>query len=245
MTVGLGSEGPDEGAAWTILSAWRRQSALDGWRFPGDWQAPETALVVAALTCSMPLNESATLLGAARAQQGVGIAESIADYQALFSCLGYAVDCESLQSLAAGWVEANETCTPLSCVDPVTGLATAGHFQAMLQHAVMNEACPSCDYLQGEIVFPSADAGYRPGWALLAELGQIYAEELPPGAVVELTHGAEARFLLPSTPNNLAKLQSCHARVQSLRPELLGPAQLSYHPLRGTDNQDNDAPAGT
>lgn len=130
----------------TVRARWRTASLAAGWRYAGDWPAPEVDQVCAAVACRADLAASLWELGAARAAAGVGLAETLTDVAALHAVLAHpeaadgpvSTDADELPSrvvrvTALGW--SDTAIAPLrwaEAVDPLTGLATAAYLRTRL-----------------------------------------------------------------------------------------------------------------
>lgn len=122
-----------------LLHVWRREALAASWRVAADWFCPEVLDLARTASDSVTPAEPAGLepavraLGRARAAQGVGPAEAVADLFAFFQALGIAAPGHLVAGFVETWAEFAEGCEPgISCFDPGTGLATWAHFRARI-----------------------------------------------------------------------------------------------------------------
>jgi hypothetical protein len=130
----LGRAVPDLAA---IRDAWRLCSLADGWRATDDWHnGAVDAVAEAMLTGALPgaLSRACESLGRARAQAGVGVAEAIADFAALYAVLDRGTPpLHLVSSIAEGWAEEGlARHSQGQCEDPLTGLTTIPYLRTRL-----------------------------------------------------------------------------------------------------------------
>lgn len=127
--------GGAEKTVGVLRTRWRSSSFSSGWRFPSDWAVPEVDDVCAAVLREDDPTEALAELGRARARAGVGLDETLQDFDALWEVLESTaeVDSDATRSVTAlmlGW--ANTTVTVMSNIDqiePLTGLATTSYLR--------------------------------------------------------------------------------------------------------------------
>src|SRR5213080_4086123 len=103
---------PLGGPASALRSGWQRLSAEASWAHPADWWDPAVDALAETVADGRDATVPAELLGAVRAQAGVGLAEALDDLAALYAVVGAdAPPFEVVRSYTAGWADAG--------VDPV------------------------------------------------------------------------------------------------------------------------------
>ncbi len=117
-----------------LLTRWRAQSVALGWLAVSDWWSPACdALAEAMVVGRSPLAVVARL-GAARAELGCGIEETIDDVTALWHvCTGGDPPLEVVRAVAGGWADTG--LLPIgadSCIDQLTRLTTRAYLEARL-----------------------------------------------------------------------------------------------------------------
>ena len=117
-----------------LTDQWRTTSLATVWLHPGDWHAVAASDLVRAVVLSNEVLPAASLLGAERAQQGVGIAESLHDLAVLFELVGEQPPLPVISGFAASWVEVTTAgLLSTSTVDPLTGLLTLDYLLPRLR----------------------------------------------------------------------------------------------------------------
>jgi hypothetical protein len=155
---------PAEPTDAQLREAWWRRSLATGWRTPDDWhnaavdevlsgcrnRAPAPGEAGPAAVGEGDLTAACAGLGRARAQAGIGIAETIDDLAALFAVLGSGGGSEGewpgipggpsaatplrlICAIAEGWAEESlDQLAQGGCEDPLSGLATVAHLRTRL-----------------------------------------------------------------------------------------------------------------
>ncbi|NWL28700.1 hypothetical protein DM794_16790 [Paenarthrobacter ureafaciens] len=214
-----------------LLRRWQTASYKRGWRFRADWLLPEVRTVVKSLaTCYSVPPMTARSLGAARARNGVGISETMADFRALFVAADQTLDIDALQSLAEGWAEVAETVPPISCTDVYTGLATPAHFQRRI-HEVSVATPGSGPHALAVIHLPEPQGGRSHCWTLLALLGDTVQAELKGTGATAMYQDFSVHVLLPLSAFSLGRLLNCKIAVESLGEGVLSPAKVKFLPF--------------
>lgn len=134
----------------SVRDAWRLRSTQSVWLRPHDWYAPEVEAVaefVAAGDDPIPALEA---LGRARAEAGVGLAETLADIRCLMETAPFALDEWCTASAAAqGWADgAAIAASPAPIMDPVTDLATMPYLIVRLREVYAQAAAEDRDVSQ-------------------------------------------------------------------------------------------------
>lgn len=214
-----------------ILHAWAELSLHAGWRDAGDWEIPQVNLTVAAgTTAGESLDEAARELGAARFYQGVGVTETMSDWNCFLQATGRALDLGSLQAAVRGWVEASERAEPLACTDPVTGLRTVQHVEELLRTIY---AVPSTQeqYSTAVLRFPPGISGpwTEPGWPTAARIGRELNGLVSAANAAGCFRAPTMLVLFRTGPDTALMLRHFHRRCLAL----LGgaPVDLEMAPL--------------
>lgn len=122
----------------TLRARWRGSSLGGGWSRPRDWWVPEVDEVAQAVLVGEDLIAACGRLGRARAEAGVGLAESLDDLVALAAVLPEGLMpvgaiASLVRALAESWAEAGVApVLRVTCEDPLTGLATPAHLRTRL-----------------------------------------------------------------------------------------------------------------
>lgn len=120
-----------------LSRAWWAASAAR-WLREGDWWAPAVDDVAAALTAACGTGamtlEAFSRLGTARGDAGVGLSEAVEDLCALYTLLPEgAPPLPVVRAFVESWVESwFASLRAVTCVDPLTGLATAAYLRTRL-----------------------------------------------------------------------------------------------------------------
>lgn len=168
-----------------VIEAWRAASLRTGWLRPGDWWHPVVEDVVAVLDDDARVRAALEALGAARAEHGVGIGETIDDVVALFRSLGRAAPpLELVRAACEGWASpAGMPLVPGTVRDPETGLPTLEYLAVRLQEeyaAVRRQGGNPATELR--LVLLDVAHGAVSPWARIARSATV-------GRALELTFG--------------------------------------------------------
>lgn len=155
-------------------------------------------------------------LGAARAYDGVGIAEALTDVGALFSAHDLPTPMRVTAAFAEAWVEASSLLSvAISCTDPASGLSTWPHFRNRLYELYGAHEDVSRRFLLAVLRHPSHHgAGRR--WELEARIGHICADNFTRSGTV-LSRAPDAVIVLSErTQDAFGRINSCAAELNTL-----------------------------
>lgn len=155
-------------------------------------------------------------LGAARAYDGVGIAEALADVGSLFSAHDLPTPMNVTAAFAEAWVEASSILSvAISCTDPASGLSTWPHFRNRLYELYGAHEDVSRRFLLAVLRHPSHHgAGRR--WELEARIGHICANNFSRSGTV-LSRAPDAVIVLSErTQDAFGRINSCAAELNTL-----------------------------
>lgn len=155
-------------------------------------------------------------LGAARAYDGVGIAEALTDVGALFSAHDLPTPMKVTAAFAEAWVEASSLLSvAISCTDPASGLSTWPHFRNRLYELYGAHEDVSRRFLLAVLRHPSHHgAGRR--WELEARIGHICADNFTRSGTV-LSRAPDAVIVLSErTQDAFGRINSCAAELNTL-----------------------------
>jgi hypothetical protein len=155
-------------------------------------------------------------LGAARAYDGVGIAEALADVGSLFSAHDLPTPMNVTAAFAEAWVEASSILSvAISCTDPASGLSTWPHFRNRLYELYGAHEDVSRRFLLAVLRHPSHHgAGRR--WELEARIGHICANNFTRSGTV-LSRAPDAVIVLSErTQDAFGRINSCAAELNTL-----------------------------
>ncbi|WP_247042027.1 hypothetical protein [Arthrobacter rhizosphaerae] len=155
-------------------------------------------------------------LGAARAYDGVGIAEALTDVGALFSAHDLSTPMNVTAAFAEAWVEASSLLSvAISCTDPASGLSTWPHFRNRLYELYGAHEDVSRRFLLAVLRHPSHHgAGRR--WELEARIGHICADNFARSGTV-LSRAPDAVIVLSErTQDAFGRINSCAAELNIL-----------------------------
>ncbi|QQQ75721.1 GGDEF domain-containing protein [Saccharothrix sp. 6-C] len=182
-----------------LRSRWRTATMAAGWAFPADWPLAEVDDVCRAVLEEDEDAADAALyrLGAARAEAGAELGETLLDLAALHAVLAEppgstgivspsadAVPAPMLRSTALGWGEVMSTrASTCAAEDPLTGLATCAYLRTRLRE-VYGEARAS-GRREHVLVFVGLDLTRTSGWS------RVVAMTLLADALKEVFDGGE------------------------------------------------------
>ena len=155
-------------------------------------------------------------LGAARAYDGVGIAEALADVGSLFSAHDLPTPMNVTAAFAEAWVEASSILSvAISCTDPASGLSTWPHFRNRLYELYGAHEDVSRRFLLAVLRHPSHHgAGRR--WELEARIGHICANNFTRSGTV-LSRTPDAVIVLSErTQDAFGRINACAAELNTL-----------------------------
>ncbi|GAA2664772.1 MULTISPECIES: GGDEF domain-containing protein [Actinosynnema] len=229
---------------------WRSAALAAGWAFADDWSLAEVDDVCEVVLGSDDPSQALAGLGAARAESGAGLAETLLDLAALHAVLVTpgvevgapradvdAVPAKLLRATALGWAEVVlDRSASTEAEDPLTGLATAAYLRTRLREVY---AATPTDYA---LLFVSLDLDNATGWSrvvamtLLADAlrgvfdaGESVASVGPSVAAVLLRRDADVEARLDRLA---AKAEARLAVDPHVNPA--GPAKLVLRPLPDT-----------
>jgi len=175
-----------------VCDAWRRSSLAHGWHATDDWACAEATAVVTGLWGDeAALSGACGLLGRARAQAGVGVAETIADLAALFGALGAGEPpLPLICAVAEGWAEEGLAQQAQGhCEDPLSGLVTLPYLRTRLAEvyraAAQNGTSPADTHRLLTVTLPRRPDPWR-RMALVILLGRDLRAEFPGGETLAL-----------------------------------------------------------
>lgn len=205
-----------------LLREWRRRAFSGTWRVASDWLCEEVmALVRAAHSMDAGrgtgIRSEVRALGRARAAQGVGVAEAVADLFAFFGALGMVPSGPLTAGFAEVWAEASASSAPLaSCVEPATGFATWGHFRARLYEIYSMAAARPCDWIIAMLRLPAGTPAIASaGWTLQDLVGRTARAAFEGRGAVVSDVNAAVVVLLPRSADSFAALGRCHEALDA------------------------------
>lgn len=239
MNIDTGLADPSNGQFHAAIGRWQTASLLAGWRVAGDWFVPEAVAIVDSLTHleMTSTHAQARALGVTRAYQGVGIAETMTDFKALFDSLDLALDSDAMTGLVEGWVENNEHVQPHSCIDVQTGLATPLHFVNLVREVTAGGGTNAREMALGTIALQYHPDRHRFDWSLLAEIGHIASCILINSSCTYVANRHELHFFMPNTPAHYSQASRCQASLDSLRNGGLGPTTMTFSSVPITEEE--------
>lgn len=114
-----------------LRNEWRERSSAAGWAYPSDWRRESVQALCEALIDGRDPWDSAERLGRDRASAAVGLAETLADIDALATLVPTDRTEQLRRAVSLGWSEV-ATAPQVGIVDPMTGLASLGYLQVRL-----------------------------------------------------------------------------------------------------------------
>lgn len=119
------------GPADVLRQRWFQTSAAGPWTFHTDWHAAAVDALCEACVSGRDLWVCAERLGAARAAAGIGLAETLADIDALIT-VEPSVPAELVcRAASLGWAERTQA-PAVAVLDPLTGLVSADYLSQRL-----------------------------------------------------------------------------------------------------------------
>lgn len=114
-----------------LRDEWRLLSSATGWAYPSDWRRESVQALCEALIDGRDPWDAAERLGRDRAAAAVGLAETLADIDALATLVPVDRTEQLRRAVSLGWSEV-ATAPQVGIVDPTTGLASLGYLQVRL-----------------------------------------------------------------------------------------------------------------
>ncbi|MFI9007455.1 GGDEF domain-containing protein [Actinosynnema sp. NPDC053489] len=188
-----------------LRSRWRTTTMAAGWAFPADWPLAEVDEVCRAVLEERDPSAELHRLGAARAEAGAGLAETLLDLAALHAVLaepagatGVVSPCvdatpsRMLRSTALGWGDVmSSRAADCAAEDPLTGLATPAYLRTRLREVYAEaRAAGRQDHV---LVLVALDLSRTSGWS------RVVAMTLLAGALKEVFDGGETVAALGSS----------------------------------------------
>jgi hypothetical protein len=203
-----------------LRDAWQRQSLVAGWLAEDDWWTAAVDAVAGAACRDGSLRPACTMLGRARAQAGVGIAEALTDLAALFRVLGQGTPpLEVITSLAEGWADDGlARMSDATCEDPLTGLVSLAYLRTRLREvyrdARQRGTCPQVTHRLVVVDLPR-----RPDpWgriALVILVGHDLRAAFPGGDTLSLSRPGPAIALVRVTDELAFRFTGLRRAVRS------------------------------
>jgi hypothetical protein len=190
-----------------LRARWSTATGRAAWSRPHDWWVPEIDALVEALADQRDPISAAAALGAARAEAGVGLRETLDDIEALLGSAAVPVDDVALvRAVAEAWAEAGIDPVRLgTCEDPLSGLASPAYLRTRLAEVYRKPGRPADELA---LVIVLCDPPPEFGWERLAgalRLGDELRTVFPGDTVARLS-GSTAVALTTRSP----RLQ-CHS----------------------------------
>jgi hypothetical protein len=128
---------PGHAPSSALVEEWRNASVENVWLRPGDWYTPAVDALAEAIQSGLDTAPAAFRLGAARAENGVGITEAIDDLAVVFKTAGYEdTPIRSVRALCEGWTGGNPAASATGALtDPESGLGTVEYLSQRLTEA--------------------------------------------------------------------------------------------------------------
>ena len=176
------------GAFRALRSRWRTTSLAAGWRFPNDWALSEVDAVCEAAVNEADLTGPLSRLGAARAESGAGLEETLQDLAALHAVLSdtsgvtalvapriEATPAKLLTVTALGWAAVvGDQAATCEAEDSLTGLTTPAYLRTRLREvyrdAEVTGRRPGDHHV---LLFVSLDLSRTSGWSRLVAMALV------------------------------------------------------------------------
>ncbi|RKT57516.1 GGDEF domain-containing protein [Saccharothrix australiensis] len=237
-----------------LRSRWRTASLAAGWSYPADWPLEEVDEVCAVVLAGADAGHELYRLGAARAEAGAGLAETLLDLAALHAVLAEpvgsagivspnvdAIPARMLRTTALGWGDVMSAQAASCAADnPLTGLATGAYLRTRLRE-VYAEARTSGrrDHV---LVFVSLDLGRTTGWSRVVAmtlLADALREVFDSGQTIASVGPSVAAVLLKPDANlhrSVVNLRLLAADRLAVDPHVAstGPVEVWLEPLPAT-----------
>lgn len=114
----------------SLRATWRARTDVIGWAYPADWHHESVDALCEALVEQRDPWPAAERLGRTRAAAAIGLAETLADVDALAEAAPGSIE-QIRRAVSLGWSEV-ATAPQLVLVDPMTGLMSQGYLQFRL-----------------------------------------------------------------------------------------------------------------
>lgn len=224
-----------------LLREWHRRALSGPWRVASDWLCPEAmALVRAAHNIDTGrgtgIRAELRALGRARASQGVGAAESVADLFAFFDALGMPPSGPLTAAFTEAWAESAIDSAPhVSCVDPATALATWGHFRARLYEVYADSSAVPGTHIIAMLRLPTGTPALASaGWHLQDLIGRTVREAFTGLGAVISSVNASILILMPRHTRCFAALGECSEALDAALGSDGARCRIDLEPLPAT-----------
>lgn len=165
---------PGEGAADELRRRWFQMSSSGPWTFHGDWHDGAVDALCEACVAGRGVWASAERLGAVRASAGVGLAETLADIDALVAVapevMDLALPADLLcRAVSLGWADRSQA-PAVAVIDPLTGLASVEYLRVRLSEVYRSAEVAGRRVSGGSALVVVRLSTGGPGWADQAPL---------------------------------------------------------------------------
>lgn len=163
-----------------LVELWRAKSQDSGWLRQSDWHCSATRAVAVTLSEGRDPGSAVRLLASRRAAQGVGIAESLSDFQALFEVFPHPDSRGLIVVFADSWVESTDLFSHrLTCSDPGSGLSNRQHFERRVHELRESPATREIPYVLALYRHLRIDHDERTSFMMAADMGRACKDSIP------------------------------------------------------------------
>lgn len=164
----------------TFLERWREESQKSGWLRESDWYCSAARSVAVSITEDRDLHAPLRALASRRAIQGVGIAESLIDVQALFETSKIPQAKKLIIEFADAWVEATDLYShKLTCWDSNSGLSNRQHFERRVHELRESPTTRDLPYVVALFRHLRTDLDEQTTFRLSADMGRACKDTMP------------------------------------------------------------------
>ena len=203
---------PGDGASIALRERWFELTAAGPWTFQSDWHDPAVDALCEACLSGRNVWACAERLGAVRAAGGVGLAETLADVDALMTVRPDLPADLLCRAVSLGWADRTQT-PAVAVLDPLTGLASVDYLRQRLREV----------YRAADVAGPKVSAGSALVVVRTAATGRGWAREAP---LIMAAHALRTVFdggqTLARSSDRVALALTTRDRALPRRVQLLG-----------------------
>ncbi|TKV58884.1 hypothetical protein FDO65_15445 [Nakamurella flava] len=216
-----------DGPADVLRRRWFEMSAAGPWTFHGDWHDAAVDALCEACAAGQDVWVCAERLGAVRAAAGIGLAETLADIDALVTVAPSLPADLLCRAVSLGWADRSQA-PAVAVLDPLTGLTSADYLRQRLTEVYRAAEVVGRRVSAGTALVVVRTAAGGPGWS-----GQT--------SLIVAAHALRTVFdagqTLARLDDRVAVALTARDRVLPRRVQLLGGVMESLRPQSAPDSQ--------
>lgn len=204
------------GSAATLREHWRARTQRASWAYPSDWHCEAIDALCEAVADQDDIWEPGVRLGQDRAAAAVGLAETLADVDALTELIADQYAEPLRRAVSLGWSE-RATAPAAAIIDPLTGLACHPYLQERLGEVYRaaagggQQANDQFALVVFRISVPTAGLARRLPMVLVADAVRAIFDT---GETLALLGDSTVVVLAERTPQLAARTRIAHRQAQ-------------------------------